>query len=116
MRAPTTHFNFCKSQDDGRISGQFGTKASNGRHLVVLDGLGERLHLDRLVQLVLVQQLDEEVQRALVDAHLRVQRAHLLVRLHAALAQRSEAHARTVLEPAIVAHNIWKSRLKPSGK
>lgn len=56
-------------------------------HLIVLDGLGERLHVDGLIQLVLMQQLDEEVQRALVGAHLGVQAAHLLVHIHTALSK-----------------------------
>lgn len=59
-------------------------------NLIVFNGLGQRLHVDRLVQLVFVQQIDEEIQGSLVDAHLRVQRADLLVDLHAALSQRSE--------------------------
>lgn len=59
-------------------------------NLIVFDSLGQRLHVDRLVQLVFVQQVDEEIQGTLMDAHLRVQRADLLVDLHAALSQRSE--------------------------
>lgn len=58
-----------------------------GAHLVVFDGFGERLHLHRLVQLIFMKQIDEEVQRALVNAHLRVQRPHALVHLHPALTQ-----------------------------
>lgn len=34
-----------------------------------------------------MQQVDEEIQGTLMDAHLRVQRADLLVDLHAALSQ-----------------------------
>lgn len=56
-------------------------------HLIVLDGFGQGLHVDRLVQLVLVQQLNQEVQGALVHAQLRVQRPNLLVDVHAALVQ-----------------------------
>lgn len=58
-------------------------------HLIVLNGLGEWLHIDRLIQLVFVQQVDEEVQGAFMNAHLRVQRAHLLVDLYTALRQSS---------------------------
>ena len=53
--------------------------------LVVLDGLGERLYVDSLIQLILVRQLDEEVQGALVGTHLRVEAAHLLIHVHTAL-------------------------------
>lgn len=53
--------------------------------LVVLDGLGERLDIDSLVQLVLVQQFNEEVQGALMGTHLGVEAAHLLVHVHIAL-------------------------------
>lgn len=60
-------------------------------NLIVFDSLGQRLHVDRLVQLVFVQQVDEEIQGTLMDAHLRVQRADLLVDLHAALSQRPES-------------------------
>lgn len=56
-------------------------------YLIVFNGLGERLHVDRFVQLVFVQQVDEEVQRTLVDAHLRVQRADLLIDINRALIQ-----------------------------
>lgn len=56
-------------------------------YLIVFNGLGERLHVDRLIQLVFVQQVDEEVQRTLVDAHLRVQRADLLIDINRTLIQ-----------------------------
>lgn len=72
-------------------------------HLVVLDGFGQRLHVDRLVQLVLVQQLDQEVQGALVNAHLGVQHPHLLVHLHAALVQGPGGDAGTVSSPGTAA-------------
>lgn len=65
-------------------------------NLIVLDGLCEQLHIDGLVQLVLVQHLDEEVQRTLVDAHLRVQRADLLVDVHAALGKSPDTHTHTL--------------------
>lgn len=64
-------------------------------NLVVLDGLGERLHADRFIQLVSMQQVDQEVQGALVHAHLRVQRAHLFVDVHAALRQSPDVHGHT---------------------
>jgi len=74
-------------------------------HLVVLDGFGQRLHVDRLVQLVLVQQLDQEVQRALVDAHLGVQHPHLLVHLHTALVQGPGEGTQT--------QSAWLGRARP---
>lgn len=61
-------------------------------HLIVFDGLCEQLHVDRLVQLVFVQHVDEEVQRSFMNAHLWIQRAHLLVDLHTALTQSSDKH------------------------
>lgn len=61
-------------------------------YLIVFNGLGERLHVDRLVQLVFVQQVDEEIQRAFMDAHLRVQRADLLIDLHTTLSQSPDTH------------------------
>lgn len=56
-------------------------------NLIVFNSLGQRLHVDGLVQLVFVQQVDEEIQGTLVDAHLGIQSADLLVDLHAALGQ-----------------------------
>lgn len=47
-------------------------------YLIVLDGLSQRLHLHSLIQLVFMQQVDEIVQRALVEAHFRMQCAHTL--------------------------------------
>jgi len=66
-------------------------------YLVVLDGPGQGLHIDRLVQLVLVQQVDEQVQRALVNTHLRVQSPHPLIHLHTAAAQGSAGAGGTVI-------------------
>ncbi len=43
----------------------------------------------------LLQQIDEEVQRSLVNAHLRVQRAHALIHLHITLSQSSETITHT---------------------
>lgn len=51
-------------------------------YLIVLDGLGQRLHLHSLIQLVFMQQVDEMVQRALVEAHFRMQCAHTLEDIH----------------------------------
>lgn len=56
-------------------------------YLVVLDGLCQGLHLHCFVQLVFVQQVDEIVQRALVEAHFRMQRSHALENVHAAALQ-----------------------------
>lgn len=78
-------------------STKFGSVWGGSVYLVVLDGLGERLHVDRLIQLVFVQQVDQEVQGALVHAHLRVQRAHLFVDIHAALRQSPDAHTVSIL-------------------
>lgn len=51
-------------------------------YLVVLDGLSQRLHLHSFIQLVFMQQVDEIVQRALVEAHFRMQCAHTLEDIH----------------------------------
>lgn len=59
-------------------------------YLIIFNSLGERLHVDRLIQLVFVQQVNEEIQGSFVDAHLRIQRADLLIDLHAALSQSSD--------------------------
>lgn len=64
-------------------------------YLIVFNGLGEWLHVDCLVQLVFVQQVDKEVQRSLVDAHLRIQRADLLIDVHTALSQSSDTQDNT---------------------
>ncbi len=64
-------------------------------YLIVFNGLGERLHVDRLVQLVFVQQVDEEIQRTFMDAHLRVQRANFLIDIHTALSQSPDTHTHT---------------------
>lgn len=51
-------------------------------YLIVLDGLSQRLNLHSLIQLVFMQQVDEIVQRALVEAHFRMQCAHTLEDIH----------------------------------
>lgn len=68
-----------------------------GTNLVVLDGLGERLHVYGLIQLVFVQQVNQEVQGTFVHAHLRVQSPDLLIYFDTALVQRT-THTHTIGE------------------
>lgn len=66
-------------------------------YLIVLDGLGQRLHLHRLVQLVFMQQVNEVIQRALVEAHFRMQRPHTLENVHAAGFQSPAGEIREII-------------------
>lgn len=56
-------------------------------YLVVLDGLSQGFHLNSLIQLVFMQQVNEIIQRALMEAHFRVECSHALKNLHAAAIQ-----------------------------
>lgn len=56
-------------------------------YLVILDGFSQRFHLHSLIQLIFVQQVDEIIQRALVEAHLRVEGTHALKDVHPAAIQ-----------------------------
>lgn len=51
-------------------------------HLIVLDGLSQRFHLHGFIELIFMQQVNEIIQRALMEAHLRVQGTHALKSVH----------------------------------
>lgn len=66
-------------------------------YLIVLNGLRQRLHLHSLVQLVFMQQVNKIIQRALVEAHFRMQGAHTLKNFHATGLQSPERAIRDKL-------------------
>lgn len=62
-------------------------------YLIVLDGLSQRFHLHSLIELIFMQQVNEIIQRALMEAHLRVQGTHALKSVHATGIQSPETKA-----------------------
>lgn len=56
-------------------------------YLIVFDSLGQGFHLNSLIKLVFMQQVYEVIQRALMEAHFRVQCTHALKNLHTASTQ-----------------------------
>lgn len=67
-------------------------------YLIVLDGLCQRFHLNRLIQLVFMQQVNEIIQGALMEAHLWVECPHTLQNLHSARAQSPEGSTKTNMD------------------
>lgn len=61
-----------------------GVCCSTCSYLVVFDGLRKGFHLNSLIQLIFMQQVNEVIQWALMEAHFRVKRSHSFENLHAA--------------------------------
>lgn len=55
------------------------------KYLIIFNGLSKWLHIYSFIQLILVQQINEEVQRTLMHTHLRVKGTHTLIDLHITL-------------------------------